>query len=507
MTRPPGQPDGEGADLRDDVPVVVTAPDQEGLPEQRETVDQATAEDSTPEGSTPESELERLRAQVDELQAQLAETRPIPGLGQDVAEPRGPRTGRWRPWVAGVLITLGALLAPLSILAMWAHDEVADTDRYVASVTPLGTDPAVQNAIIDRITTEIFARLDVKAVTQEAVDALAEQGLPPRAAESLKALSTPLANGVRSFVTERVTRIIKSPEFADAWIAANREAHSQLVAVLTGEGTDTIDVSGNTVSVNLAAVIETVKVQLTDAGFALADRIPEVNAQFTIMESADLAKAQGFFGLLKSLARALPVIALLLLAAAVYVARSRRRALMAAALAVAASMFLLGGALNAFRPVYLDAIPADQLPRDAAASIYDTLVYFIRLNLRAVLVVALAVAAGAWLSGPTAGALAVRRGLARVMAGIRGGGERVGVSTGPVGVFAYTYRTALRAGVIGIALVVYVQAAHPTGGWTLKVLGITVAALLLLELVARPPKEVEERVDAMAPPPAAAGTA
>ena len=69
----------------------------------------------------------------------------------------------------------------------------------------------MQNAIIDRITTEIFARLDVKAVTNEAVDALAAQGLPPRVADSLRALSTPLANGVRSFVTERVTRIIKSP--------------------------------------------------------------------------------------------------------------------------------------------------------------------------------------------------------------------------------------------------------------------------------------------------------
>ena len=151
-------------------------------------------------------------------------------------------------------------------------------------------------------------------------------------------------------------------------------------------------------------------------------------------------------------------------------------------------MLLLGATLNVFRPIYLDAIPADQLPHDAAASIYDTLVHFIRLNLRAVLVVFLAIAAGAWLSGPgPAAAVAVRRGLAGVMSFIRGGGERVGVSTGPVGVFAHTYRTALRAVVIGIALVVYVQAAHPTGGWTLKVLGITVAILLLLELVARPP--------------------
>ena len=223
-----------------------------------------------------------------------------PSSSPEQALPRsGRRTGWWRPWVAGVLITIGALLAPLSIVATWAHDEVSDTDRYVATVAPLGSDPAVQNAIIDRITTEIFARLDVKAVTNEAVDALAAQGLPPRVADSLRALSTPLANGVRSFVTERVTRIIKSPEFDDAWVAANREAHTQLVAVLTGEGTDTVNVTGNTVSLNLAVVIDTVKAQLVNAGFELADRIPEVNAQFTIFESADLAKAQNGFSLLE----------------------------------------------------------------------------------------------------------------------------------------------------------------------------------------------------------------
>ena len=298
-----------------------------------------------PTMSPEEQELARLRAQVAALEA---------GAGR---APAGRRTGWWRPWVAGVLITIGALLAPLSIVATWAHDEVSDTDRYVATVAPLGSDPAVQNAIIDRITTEIFARLDVQAVTDEAVDALAAQGLPPRVADSLRALSTPLANGVRSFVTERVTRIIRSPQFADAWVAANREAHTQMVAVLTGEGTDTINVSGNTVSLNLAVLIDTVKAQLVDAGFELANRIPEVNAQFTIFESADLAKAQNGFHLLETRGARPAGDRAAAARGAVYVARGRRRALVAAGLAVAASMILLGGTLNVFRPVYLDADP------------------------------------------------------------------------------------------------------------------------------------------------------
>ena len=109
--------------------------------------------------------------------------------------------------------------------------------------------------------------------------------------------------------------------------------------------------------------------------------------------------------------------------------------------------------------------PPTSCPRDAAASIYDTLTQFIRLHLRAVLVVSLAVAAGAWLSGSSAAAVATRRGLSGAIGAVRGGGEHLGLSTGPVGAFAYTYRTALRAVVIGIALLVYVQAAHPTGAF------------------------------------------
>ncbi len=192
-----------------DEPSQPPQPDDAALPEQREP--KVSAAGDGDDAAAAEAEVERLRHQVDEMKARLAAQQ-----GEDAAPANpsaGRRTGAWRPWVAGVLIAIGALLAPLSIVATWAHDEVADTDRYVASVAPLASDPAVQDAVIARITTEIFDRLDVEAVTQEAVDALAAQGLPPRVADNLAALSTPLANGVRSFVTDRVAAIVKSPTF------------------------------------------------------------------------------------------------------------------------------------------------------------------------------------------------------------------------------------------------------------------------------------------------------
>jgi hypothetical protein len=432
--------------------------------------------------SEPTDEVARLKAELARMEIELSQAR---DQGES-AQPPG-RRGWWRAVVATVALVLVGLLAPLAIVASWAHDEISDTDRYVQTITPLASDPAVQRAIADRVTTEVFKRLDVEAVTKQAINGLRARGLPPRASTSLAALAAPLANGIRSFVNKQVLRFLQTDQFEQAWIAANREAHKQMVAVLTGETGSTVHVSGDTVSVNLASIINAVKSRLADAGFALASRIPTVNAQFTIFESADIAKAQRGFHALDVLALTLPVLALILLGVAVFVGRSRRRNLVAGALVVALSMLLLGAGLNAARFAYLDAIPTNVLPQDAAAAIYDTLVHFIRLNLRAVLVLFLAVAAIAWVTGPATAPKAVRRGTTRALDVVRHGSDRAGLRTGPVGTAAYTYRTQLRVTVLGLALVVYVMAAHPTGAFTLVVLVVAGLVLLLIELVARPP--------------------
>ena len=193
-----------------------------------------------PTGPTPDAEdpheLERLRSEVSELRARLASSEPGTSTPDGTPPPAPParRGGWWRPVVVVTLVLVAAVLAPASIVARWAHDEVADTDRYVATVAPLAEDPAVQKAVVDRVTSELFARIDVKAVTDEAVAALADQGLPPRVAVGLNALSAPLASGIESFIRDQITKLVGSDVFAAAWVQANREAHAQMVAVLSG---------------------------------------------------------------------------------------------------------------------------------------------------------------------------------------------------------------------------------------------------------------------------------
>ena len=50
---------------------------------------------------------------------------------------------RWRTIVAVVLIVLGCVLAPLAGVAVWARNQVTNTDRYVRTVAQLASDPAI----------------------------------------------------------------------------------------------------------------------------------------------------------------------------------------------------------------------------------------------------------------------------------------------------------------------------------------------------------------------------
>ncbi len=418
-----------------------------------------------------QDEVARLRAEVAALRSELAaETAPAG------------RHPRWRTAVGGLLLVVAVCTAPLAVVASWARDEVRDTDLYVATVAPLAHNPAIQAAVSQRITDEIVSRIDLQSLTDTVVDGLIDRGVSPTVGAALDALSTPLANGVESFIARQVRSLVGSPEFAQAWEQANREAHGQLVALLTGEHTGAVGVSGNTVSVNLATVIDAVKARLAARGFTLVERVPTVQAQFTIIQSADIVRAQRVFRLLDVLATALPIAGVILLAAGIALLRERRRAVTGAALGVAVSMLLLGLALNIGRELYLQAVPADVVPPTAASAVFDQLVGFIRLTLRSVLVVSLIVAAVAWLTGP--GAAGLRTLTRGSLDRIRERRDRAGYGTGELGATLARLRSPLRVTILGVVAATYVLADRPSAAFAIVLLAVAGLLLLLVELLA-----------------------
>src|SRR5215213_3565761 len=427
------------------------------------------------------AELERLRAEVARLRATAPAGPPEPPPA------RPPGRGRWRTVVAGLLVVVGCVLVPLSAVAVWTRNQVTDTDRYVATVSPLARDPAIQAAVADQITAKVFSYIDVQGLTTQALNALGERGLPPRLADQLAGFAVPIANGVQTFARSQVGKVVASDAFADAWVQANRVAHDELVAALTGQGGGAVTVANDTVSLNLAPFIQTVKARLVEAGFSVAARIPEVNASFVLFQSQDITRARSAFNLLNTLGMWLPILAVILLAIGVYVARDHRRALVGAGIGVAAGMVALALALAVFRSLYLDAVPASVLPHDAAAVAYDTIVRFLRLGLRTILVLALVVTAGAFLTGTSATATRTRQGMAGAIGWLAGGAERAGLRTGPVGTWAGANKQALRVAAVAAAALALVFWGRPTGKVVLGLTLALLAALAIIEFLARPP--------------------
>ncbi|MEV8178097.1 hypothetical protein AB0O99_08565, partial [Cellulosimicrobium funkei] len=398
-----------------------------------------------------------------------------------------PRRGL-RAAACAVLITLGALLAPLGAVSAWAQRELTDTDRYVATVGPLAGDPVVQSAVAGRLTEVVMSRIDVAALVDDLVGGLEERDVPPRATRALAALEAPLTSGVESLVHETATRLVESDAFEGAWLQANRVAHEQLVAVMRGEDGDVLQVSDDgRLSIQLSGLIDLLKERLVDRGLDVAARIPSVDATFTVAQSAELVMLQNRYAQVVTLTTWLPWVVLGLLAAGVLVANHRSRALVVAGLALTGAMVALGVGLAVARGLYLGALSGQVVRLDAAEVVFDQTVGYLRLTLRTVGVLGLVVALAAYVGGPSASARSLRAGLGRAAASVRGWGEGRGVSTGPVGDWLGRHKAFVRVVVVAAAALVLLLAGTLTPGLVVGVALVAGLVLVVVEILARPP--------------------
>jgi hypothetical protein len=453
-------------------------------------------------GLDERAELERLRAEVARLRAET------PG-GPAGPERRPERPGRGRRWgrtvTAVVLIVISCVLAPLSVVSVWARGEVTDTDRYVDTVAPLAADPAVQQAITTNITNIVFQYIDVQGLTRQAFAALADRGsLPPDLAAQLQALAVPVANGVRSFAEDQVSNVVQSDAFAQAWVEANRTAHEQLVAALTGEGGGAVAVEDNAVTLHLSAFLDVVKQRLVASGFQLASRIPEVDATFTVFESDDVGRVQRGFNLLDKLGFWLPFILVAMAALGIYIAPNHRLAFIGAGIGVALAMLATGAALAVARRAYLDGVPQDVLPPDAAAVLYDTFVRYLREAIRAGFLAGLLVAAGAFLTGPSVTAVTIRRWLVAGFAIARGGLATLGAGLEGATRWVAPRARMLRVLVVAAAFAVLLFQRYRTPGLVGWLTVGVLAGLAVIQFLATEPRRPQPS-PAKASPVAAEG--
>ena len=283
------------------------------------------------------------------------------------------------------------------------HTEISDTSRYVQNVSPLASNAAIQTYVADEVSTRLLAQVDVDAYVKDA--------LPTRRAKARR----PAPSAFEGFVHEAVLRVVQSKQFQTLWDEANRIAHTQLDNVLTGSHNSAIvrDPNG-TVSIDLSAVVNQVVQRLQSTGIDLFSKIPivKVGGQIPIFQSKDLYQIRKAVGLFNKIAYLLPFLVLACFGGAVWLSKNRRKGFLAAAIC-----FGLGALDRWYRPDRRPALLSQRneldLPEDAAAAVFDTLVRFFRVSVRAALLFSVIVIVAVFFSGPSKAATAFRRSVQR----------------------------------------------------------------------------------------------
>lgn len=366
------------------------------------------------------AEVERLRAERDALEAELETKRP---------------QARWRSVVTIVLVVLAVLSLAVATPAAWGRRTLTDTDRYVATVAPLASDPAIQEALAREITLAVFDALAVEDRIAALIDDLA-----PR----LVFISGPITQGLEGFVQDQVQKIVESDLFQEYWVKANRFVHEQAMAALRGEG-DTISTADGAVTLHyLPLVNETMK----SLGGLVSDLIgkpvtlPEITpdtvpseaitkieevtgidlpatfGSVVIYESDAFASAQRAFEVANRAVFLLIFLFLAFTAGALWLSQRRRRTLLQLMAAFAVVLVVeRRGAMAAASSIVDDANPENQA---AVQAVLDTVLGSLLRYTGWLLAAALVTALIALVTGPYAWAVRLRTAIADLWRGITG---------------------------------------------------------------------------------------
>jgi hypothetical protein len=361
-------------------------------------------------------------------------------LGRSEALTRKQQRGRrWKLLSSWLLVVLACILAVVSVFVVFVRNELLSTDAYVSTVAPLADDPAIQSAVANRVSQRLIERTNVNQQVKQA--------LPAKAGF----LATPITTGLQN-VTEQITlKLVQSPHFHTLWIAANRSAHKQLVALLTGSRQGALQSSNGKVTLDLSQVESQAKKALDAKGITVFDKVKSVNGpQLVLFRSTQVARAQRLTRFLNHLALVLPIVTLLCFAGSVLLNRDRRRGLVRAATGLALSMALVLVMASVARNQYLSSLDPSQ-SKSAAAAVIDAVSALLLDSVRTLAIVAAVVA--------IVGALIGNR---RVRAWLDTRRRPRWTTEGPVHGFVVAHRRGLQWGALGAGLLILVVWNQPT---------------------------------------------
>ena len=300
-----------------------------------------------------------------------------------------------------MLVVLACILIPISVISVWAIRTVTNTDQYVETMAPLARNPVIIDGLATRATDALFSTNVVKDKVTEV--------LP----KSAKPLVAPVLSQVKSYVHGLALKVFGSPKFGQLWDALNRHSHDAVINILTGKKTPLQEKfeKGGQIALNLSPALNNLIADANAHGVTLFNPVKSASKglSFTVVSQKQVSKFSGLFNLIVKAKWVIPIVAFVLAILAMVLAVERRKTLLRLAVGVALMTLVLQVGYSLGRITFLNEAASGGFRTDSAAAVFDTVLRFLKADLRWTLLASVLVAFGAWVAGPARYAVWIRR--------------------------------------------------------------------------------------------------
>ena len=429
--------------------------------------------------------------EVPEETAESASTGPAAttGAGGSAPPTKKPRARRTRTIIAWVLVVLASLLIPISVISVWAIRTVTNTDQYVATMAPLARNQVIVDHLARKATDELFSS---GVVRNKIADVLPAKAKP---------IITPIEQQVENYVYGLALQVFQSEKFGQLWDLLNRHTHDAVIDVLTGKKSplqEKVETGGKIV-VNVTPALNNLIQKANQRGITLFNPLKPIlttgnSLGVTIVSQQQVSKFSGLFNIIVKLKWAIPIVSLVLAILGIVIAVDHRKVLLRMSIGIGLVTLLLLAGLSLGRITFLNQASGHQFNRQVAAAVWDTMLRFLKTDLRWTLLATVLVALAAWVAGPAHYAVWIRSNCARAARRVRsqaggassGAGRAVAGSAGArrTGGWIEEHVSGLRMVGVVVAGAVIVFGGNLTG-WNFVIILIVLAVYLgLLQLIA-----------------------
>lgn len=277
----------------------------------------------------------------------------------------------------------------------------------------------------------------------------------------LSFIAGPVASGIESFAKTTTQKILQSKAFYTIWSDTIRAGHTAMVNILTGKQGAVVTSKGDTVILNLGALLTQVKDKLAGSGLTFLNKVqvPANFGQIELFTAKQLGAAKGGVHLLQVLSWVLPLLALIFFALAVWAAVDHRKGLLHVGIGLAVAMLLVLIVLKVAHSSLFGQIKvAENLA--AANVIWNSLLGGLRQVVRGLLALGIIVAVASGVAGPSKWATWLRKHFTDFFKNRRARREAGVEEQSPFYTFMNKYAWWLRGLGFAVAIIVLVAIPH-----------------------------------------------